>query len=177
MKKKMILVCGKSGSGKDTIVEKVCLRASVDKVASRTTRKKREGETNRDHIFNTQQEFEEIRHKLIAYTYFNGYEYGVCREDLDGKDLYIIDWDGIKFLKERVSDIDFIVVHIKVNPLIRFYRMLKRGDGIKKALIRIIHDYKKFKGLKADYTIENKDLNRSVQKMIAIMTSEGMFNV
>lgn len=163
----MMLLAGKSGTGKDFIVETFNLK----KVISHTTRLPRENEVDGiDKYFHkklTNIELKKIKKDSIAYTYFNGNHYWATKEDLISKDVYIIDVNGIVDLYNRLcgyknirlvdvgdnSSIDnlfysqFKIVYLTCAWWKRMYRLIKR-DGWKKGIKRFFHDIEAFKDIK-----------------------------
>lgn len=151
----LYLVVGKSGSGKDTLIRSYCELFNKECVNSYTTRKPR-GE-NDYHIFVSPSEFDEIRNDLVAYTLFDGNEYGATNEQCKNADFYILDWDGIEYFKQKCN-IPFKIIYIMTSKDNRFLRMVERGDSEQQAIQRINHDEIKFEGVKPndiDYTIVN----------------------
>lgn len=152
----LILLVGKSGSGKTTIAKK----SGLEIVKSLTTRPKRfEGED--DYFFLSEEQFEyvEEHNDLLAPTTFNGYKYAVLRSEVKEKDIYILDLSGAKELKPKyiIEGKKLIVIYLKSNCIVRLWRMITRGDGIIKAISRIVHDHSAFKQVRevADFTITN----------------------
>ena len=139
----MILLCGKSGSGKSTFVKS----SRMKEVISHTTRLPRAGEINGvDKWFH---EWKYGAKGVIAETFFNGFHYWVTEDDLVDKDVFIVDIKGIQFMQQlykNTFDENFKVWYITCNPITRLYRLIKR-DGYKKAISRFIHDVKAFKDI------------------------------
>ena len=140
MKKKIILIVGASGVGKDYIAKAF----NFNMVISHTTRPMRKddvnGETKWFHKNYTAREYS------IAYTLFDGNHYWVTHMDLIGKEAYIIDMNGVKCLSENYGkyfDSVFSIVYISCAWYKRLYRLIKR-DGIRKGVKRFIHDIGKF---------------------------------
>ena len=102
------LVAGRTASGKSTIVKAVCERLGLKQVKSLTTRPPRKEELNNsncDHYFVTNAEFDEKeKDGLAAYTEINGYKYATTFDELDRSDIYVIDPIGIKTLKDNCGD-------------------------------------------------------------------------
>lgn len=119
------LIVGRTASGKDWYVKKHGLKA----VKSRTTRPKRSKEDD-SHIFVSQEEANSIDDSLkIAQTFINGYEYYVLKEDLEGKDAYIIDPNGIEYLLNKVPDLDYEIIYVKAKYETRKQRYLNRSNA------------------------------------------------
>ena len=134
---------------------------------SYTTRPPRyEGEDN--HTFVTDDEYYFIKNKC-AETVFSGYKYCATQSQIDSADTYVIDPDGIMSLSARYKGRKhFVVIYITCSAFRRFWRMIKRGDGIRNSLKRIIHDRKAFKNVDRLYNIKinNKKFNESLNNLI-----------
>lgn len=154
MNNTLYLIVGKSGSGKDTVINKICEFYNYTKVVSYTTRPKRyEGEDT--HIFVTDKDYN-MAQDIVAYTRFNNYRYWATQKQCDSSDFYIIDPAGIDYFKTHYHGNKKVIIINVTAPLhIRFFRMLSRGDGFKAAINRLINDHKVFKNLETDYVVNN----------------------
>lgn len=159
----MILLVGKSGSGKTTTAKYLEQEYGMKQVQSYTTRKPRyKGEDG--HIFVTDSEYRHIPDK-VATTRFNNYDYCATQQQCDNADIYVIDPHGIEsFNRNYHGNKKWFMVYLDVNPFTRFIRMVKRGDGIFAALKRLRHDRDSFK----DFTrrsdiilVKNKDVKEA----------------
>ena len=126
------LVAGRTASGKSTIVKAVCERLGLKQVKSLTTRPPRKEELNNsncDHYFVTNAEFDEKeKDGLAAYTEINGYKYATTFDELDRSDIYVIDPIGIKTLKDNCGDkYRFIEIYVRTPYLINRKRYIERG--------------------------------------------------
>lgn len=157
--KPKILLIGASGSGKNTVQDYLVQKHGLKPLLSYTTRNKRFPEEN-THTFVTEKEYETIKQqeKIIAYTYYNGNHYFATEKQLEESDIYIIDTDGIEYLKNH-STIPFITFFLEVSELNRFNRMRDRGDPEADIQERLSYDRKTFTGNKYlyDYTIKNNE--------------------
>ena len=91
------LLVGPSGSGKTTIANKLSEEKGWKVLQSYTTRPKRySNETG--HIFVSEEEFEQYKNDLCAYTEFDGYKYWATNQQVDESEIYIIDPAGVDFL-------------------------------------------------------------------------------
>lgn len=140
--KKLICIVGESGSGKSAIYDG--LRKRGFKVIDSFTTRPRRRENEHGHIFVSKEEFEAIRGNLVAYTMFNGYEYGTTREQIETSDFYIIDPAGLDYLAEKVGRENLFVVYIYCGEKERLERMT-RERGRKSARERINHDKDAFR--------------------------------
>lgn len=169
-KKTLFLIVGESGSGKDSIVQELIKdRPELSQIKSYTTRQPRykEGDT---HKFISGDEVWFFKNQMIAYTFFNGNHYFATVEQARQHDFYVIDPKGVNYMRKVLQEkypkeFNIITVNIKTSLPRRFTRMLKRGDGIKKAIQRLINDQKEFEGFVGDYTIVNNNFSDSVEKL------------
>jgi guanylate kinase len=154
----LYIIAGKSGSGKDSVSDKLCTDYELRKVHSYTTRKKRKDELN-THIFVTTKEFDKIRNDLVAYTMFNGKAYGATNKQVNESDLYILDKKGILYFKEHYNNYKpFKIIYLDVPEFMCRERMKKRGDSTEEIEKRIQNDRIEFKGIEklSDVIISNK---------------------
>lgn len=134
-KKTKFLFVGRTASGKSSIVRAVCEKLNLVQVKSFTTRPARPGETddNSDHYFVDQLMFDLIMaehngDKVVAYTKINEYEYCTTQNTLDKSNVYVIDPDGIDYLKKVCGDkYNFIEIYIRVPYRIAEQRFVERG--------------------------------------------------
>jgi guanylate kinase len=169
--KTVFLIVGESGCGKDTIVNRL-EQYGYKQLKSYTTRSKRN--KNEDtHIFITDKEYEQYKDNIVAYTYFNGYHYFSTKDQLYQNDLYIIDPDGIRYLKEKVEDIRFVIIYIKVKEFDRVQRMYKRGHNQDEVVSRLLNDLDKFQHKEYDYAVTNYDLDKAVEIVRKIIEVEN----
>lgn len=193
----IIAIVGKSGSGKSTIAQYFHDRG-INVLQSYTDRAPRSKE-EWGHIFiNTETAMQyatsdkslnankpvpsnKLAEDIIAYTYFDKHHYFAKKQQYKnhGITLYIIDPDGIKTLKRRVTDADIITVYINAEEIIRYNRMLDRFIDANKnktkdkedltdkaknsAYERIVNDEKKFSIIECDFVIDN---NGSLEDVI-----------
>ena len=169
--KKFLLLVGKSGAGKDSVASELVARYGVKQLQSYTTRPKRSPEEN-CHIFVKCLPNE----KMVAYTKFNGFEYCATERQVDENDVYIVDPDGVLYFMEQYhGDKDPVVVYLNVGWFTRFVRMMKRGDGFAASAKRIIHDSRKFRGIKKIgnvYYVKNKHISVCVSRIAEIFGLE-----
>lgn len=105
--KKIILVVGRSASGKSSITREACNKLHLNLVKSYTTRPPRPKELTgeSDHYFITEEEYETQKDQfdIVAYTEINGFKYFTTEDILNNSDVYVIDPKGIEYLKSIVS--------------------------------------------------------------------------
>jgi len=134
--KKIILIVGKSRSGKDTIAKILEKDFQVKPIVSYTTRPKRDNETNGvEHWFISEKEMERIKNEedMIGYTKneSTGIEYCAVSSDLDPKMWYsyIINPEGIRyFMANMKPDVYFHIVYVDCPEDILMKRGKERND-------------------------------------------------
>ena len=142
--KPLILLVGKSGSGKTTIAKHLEDNYDMKMLDSYTTRPPRnEGEIGHEFV---DVEFYENAKDIVAYTFFDGNHYWASQQQCEEADIYVVDPDGVDMFEMNFdkSKRRYVIVYLDVPVHTRFIRMVKRDGSIKKALRRIIHDHKKF---------------------------------
>lgn len=126
------LVIGRTASGKTYLAHKAAEKLGMKVVKSFTTRPPRPGEEeNGDHYFVDSKE-NNINEKdnIVAYTEINGYKYWTTKDELDRCDIYVIDPNGVEYLKKRCGD-DYMFVEIYVDApkKTRKRRYISRGGS------------------------------------------------
>jgi len=113
MKKKILCIVGRSGSGKSTAAEYIYHRYNIKTLESLTERKPRyEGEKG---------------HTFIS----KGNRYCCRHQDLKGDNVYVIDPTGLKGLKEKFGDfydVKSVYIHRIVNGVDK--NRVKRDEGM-----------------------------------------------
>lgn len=182
--KEHVLLCllGRSASGKDTLANKLCERIGLKQVISYTTRERRvnEGDT---HIFITDEEYEqmETENQIAAFTQIGQYRYCCTIDQLYDNDVYVIDYDGLKHLRELdLPNLRFVTVFINLPDDIREERALnKRGDDKSKWRVRNFAEHKQFnemlKNADFDYAVSNIDIAKAYSILRWIATVEGVW--
>lgn len=174
----MIILIGESGSGKTTILNKL-EELGFEKAINHTTRKPRENEENtKEYKFLTKEEFNKMwdNGELLQRAEFNGEYYGISTSSLKENGACISIVDSVKDIKNRakelhIENVKIITIYIYVNEQERIKRMRARGDSEENIQIRLQLDREKFAKAKeiADYTVENIDIENTVNKIINII--------
>lgn len=169
MSNHIYLIVGRSGSGKTAIVEYIKNNfRNMTSVESYTTRPRRNF-YEVGHIFVTDEEFNKLT-DFVAYTEFDGYRYTATAQQVEENDFYVIDPAGIRYFWDHYKGNKCAHIIVIDAPVwTRFNRMCKR-DGVKKALQRIWHDRKAFKGVKdfADLIVTNDgELHEAVSQVLS----------
>ena len=177
----LLCVIGKSASGKDTLVNMLCKRTGLKQIISYTTRERRvnEGET---HIFITDEQYEQLEaeNQIAAFTQIGQYRYCCTIEQLYENDVYVIDYDGLKHLRDlNLPNLRLVSVFVNVPDDIREDRALnQRGDDKAKWRVRNYAESNQFremlKNADFDYAVQNINLPRAYSALRWIATVEDV---
>ena len=142
----ILLLTGKSGSGKSTIADELERIYRLKVLRSYTTRPPRVNDTS--HTFVSDDEFDELT-DIVAYTDYNGHRYCATADQVDDCDVYVIDPAGIEYFRQNYHGGKRVIdIYIKAGRETRMNRMLDRGDRVIDALDRLEYDDEAF----ANYT-------------------------
>jgi len=104
---KPIIICivGESGVGKTYIANILERDYDIPMIESRTTRPRRTPDEG-GHTFVTDEEYDTYKHEdMIAHTVFGVHRYCCLLKDVQpGMNTYVIDEDGLRYLREHFSD-------------------------------------------------------------------------
>lgn len=181
--KEHVLLCvmGRSASGKDTLVQKLCERTGLKQIISYTTRERRnnEGET---HIFISDEEYQELESsgQIAAFTQIGQHKYCCTINQLYNNDIYVIDPVGVQHLRElNLPNLRLVTVFVNVPDDVREERALnKRGDDKIKWRIRNRNEAEQFRQMLRDadfdYAVSNLNLPRAYSVLRWIATVEDV---
>lgn len=178
---KLIVIVGMTSSGKDTICKYIKEQYGINMVVSHTTRPMRSYETNgKEHWFDTEESFDKIpKEHMFAYTKFpkTSYQYCAITDDLEPVMTYILNPDGISYMK-KCSDIEFFSIYCNLPLDVIIDRATKRGDNPDLIKARIDSEKDEFlsfyeqKGY--DYCIDtNRPLSEVFSDVDKIMNTYG----
>jgi guanylate kinase len=166
-KYKVIAICGKSASGKDTLLRYTIMNYMwLHKIINCTTRPPRENEVDgKNYHFLSLEEFahkDTIEGKMIEVTKFREWYYGTSIEDLslDEINIGVFNPAGIYALMQR-EDVDLYVVQVVASDKTRLLRSLTREDNpdVDEIVRRYLADKEDFEVFSTvyepDYIIEN----------------------
>lgn len=130
---KIIVLMGKAGSGKDTLMQAI-LQASPDlhSIVSCTTRPPREGEIEgKNYYFLTHEEFAErlANGRMIEATIFNDWCYGTCLDHMreDKINIGVYSPEGVDILCS-IPGIEVYPIFIDASHKTRLLRQLNREN-------------------------------------------------
>ena len=182
--KEHILLCvlGRTASGKDSLVAKYCERNDVKQLISYTTRDRRNGE-GETHRFVTEEEYHTMldNNQVAVDTNIAGNYYWSTIEQLYETDIYVIDYVGLKKLRElNLPNLRLVSIFINTPDNIREERALGlRKDDKAKFKIRNFSEAPQFKELLKnadfDYAISNIDFAKAYSVLRWIATVEGVW--
>lgn len=177
----MILILGKTASGKTTIVNKLVKEYGFNKIVTYTTRPIRKGEINGvDYHFISEKDFlSKIKNGFFAEwkVYFakqGTWYYGSSFSDIvnaNEKSILIITPDGLRELKEKYNFKTFSI-YIDCNKSIIEQRLINRGDLPDEAKRRYAADCKDFKYIKKDadrIVYNNNDIDSVVTDILQLI--------
>ena len=169
----MLVLCGASGTGKDTLMKRLVEKYDYRRLVTYTTREKREGEVNGiDYHFVSPQTFHELCAKdffaeTTSYDVANGeiWEYGTAVKDIKDDTIVILNPHGLKELKKDKS-LNIIAFHLFASYGEIWNRLRGRGDHSDEAARRMETDKKDFEDINeyVDFSI-NTDGRYSVDEM------------
>lgn len=183
---KLFILIGKSASGKDTLMSQVLSACPhIKRLASYTTRPKREKEEDgREYFFVSDSFFEEKKKegRVIEERIYESedgvWRYGTIDEDnLDfskGSYLAIKDPCGAEKLKEYYGKDSVVTILIDINDGIRLMRALTRElsqENPKYVEIcqRFLADEEDFKNCKPDFVVSNDNVVKATTEIKSII--------
>ena len=185
----MIILLGKTASGKDTILNRLAENYSYKKLITYTTRPMRKGEIqDKTYHFVSDEEFLKKKEEgfFLECNEFNTadgiWRYGSAKGDyLNAADdtIIILTPSGLSALKVYIArqkvDIDIIALYIYANNNTIEKRLKKRGDKKEEADRRIKADNVDFDGVqnvvdRIFYNNNTNDLNEVVKKIHEYIT-------
>ena len=180
----LLCVIGKTASGKDSLVQKLCERTGLTQLISHTTRARRanEGDT---HIFTNEESYQKARSEgnIGAFTQIGEYKYWATIDQLYESNCYVIDYDGLKSLRAlNLPNLRLITVFINVPDEIREDRALnKRKDDKMKFRSRSFAEREQFremlKNADFDYAVSNIEFPKAYSCLRWIATIEGVIKI
>lgn len=182
-RKIVFLVIGRSGTGKDTLVNYMCQKYGLKKLKSYTTRPPRQNEED-THIFISPEDVQKYQDDIIAYTKIGEFEYFATKSQLKDINFYIIDPKGVRDLENIPNlkeEFNFIKLFIYLPEKERKKRIALRGDTEEAFLKRQEGEKRQFDNFEFktdlfDYAICNMDLIEAQKELEHIVQFETKQN-
>ena len=153
--KKIFVLLGESGCGKDTIAREI-LNNNLSRVVTTTTRQIRENESEGvDYYFISEDEFKlKIENdEFIEFNKFKTWYYGLTKQSLLSNShdnlLIILNPKGLYSLIDygTHNNIQVVPIYIYCNERLRLIRTLQRNDNVDEVLRRVYADREDFKDI------------------------------
>lgn len=183
----LVLITGKSASGKDTVQNILCSYFKYNKVPKYTTRPLRADEeqgepyifVDKETFFKMQDKNDKDREMIISN--FNGWYYGYSWKDIDNTENPIMVVDNVQLAQVLENCIQKpIVIYLERNDTERYISQLNRGTSISEVYRRSIHDDAAFQTVINDsftYRVYNtghvSDTITDILEIIAHETDDG----
>ena len=182
-RKIVFLVIGRSGTGKDTLVNYMCQKYGLKKLKSYTTRPPRQNEED-THIFISPEDVQKYQDDIVAYTKIGEFEYFATKSQLKDINFYIIDPKGVQDLENIPNlkeEFSFIKLFIYLPEKERKKRIALRGDSEEAFLKRQEGEKQQFDNFELqtdlfDYAICNMDLIEAQKEIEHIVQFETKQN-
>ena len=138
--KTIITIAGRTAAGKSIIAKKLAERLGLTVLKSYTTRAPRPDElanpADADHIFVSETEYDKLT-DIIAETCIYGNRYCTTKEILKDSDCYVIDPDGLSYIKKNLEPCFRLAqFYVYADEDIRKKRFMERGKSESEFLVR-----------------------------------------
>lgn len=174
----IMLLVGKSASGKDHIAKYISDKYKFKFIVSTTTRPIRDGEEDGvDYHYVSEDKFKELIHtnSLIEYSRTGDKYYGIERSEISEDNMIsVVDMAGVRRLKTIYHD-RVKVIYLTVPDDVRLDRALKRGSFDQKVWEqRLMEDTCEFYDAETevDYVVLNLDYDDTIKEIDIIL--EGL---
>ena len=181
----MIILLGKSASGKDTVVNNLIHNYGYEKIITWTTRPMRPGEKqDLTYHFTDDEDFEEkIEEGFFAEwkkynSVFGTWYYGTAVQDITNNPnnkIIILTPSGYEDIKEYINDEEILSVYLDSSLRTLYKRLKFRGDNPKEIKRRLLHDIKDFKGIKNKVNVVIKNNTRDLDELTELI--KDMHNI
>ena len=178
----LLLIIGRTASGKDTLVNKLCERTGLKQLISFTTRNRRQNEDG-THIFVSEVDYQEMlnNNQVAVDTNIAGNYYWSTLDSLYESDIYVIDYTGYKKLQSlNLPNLRLVSIYINTPDDVRKERALnKRGDDRLVFMKRDMAEREQFRAMLRnadfDYSVSNIDVAKAYSVLRWISIVEGVW--
>lgn len=183
----ILVICGKTSSGKNLVVNKLVKEYVYRQIVTTTTRPMRKGEKQDiTYHFISEDDFKQkINEGLFAEyktynTEFGVWYYGTSVKDLenaDDKSVIILTPQGYRDVKDKLPEKDITCIYLYADDETLKKRLEMRGDDPKEAARRLLHDDEDFEGFEneADLIVNNNyddNINDVVKNILRVVYEE-----
>ena len=176
----MIILLGKSASGKDTVVNNLIHNYyGYEKIITWTTRPMRPGEKqDLTYHFTDDEDFEEkIEEGFFAEwkkynSVFGTWYYGTAVQDITNNPnnkIIILTTSGYEDIKEYINNEEILSVYLDSSLRTLYKRLKFRGDNPKEIKRRLLHDIKDFRGIKNNVDVVIKNNRRDLKELTELI--------
>lgn len=160
----LIVVIGKSGCGKDAVVDYLTTFFKYNRIVTCTTRPPREGEVDgEDYFFITEEEFEHAlaANRFAEHTTYRNWHYAIPYSGihLTPHPIVITDIVGWRSLKRNLKlvGVPMVSFYVERDDKDRFISSIQRGDDIMEIALRNERDKACYQDVysQVDFVVEN----------------------
>ena len=144
----MIVLVGKSASGKTEVAKELASLYGIQKAITHTTRNMRDGERQDvDYHFVSEEQFLKLKedNAFVETTEYNGHHYGCSKKEIADDKCVVVDPNGLKAF-QSLGDPSIITFYLEADQSTRRKRMEERGDKEADIQKRLTNDEIAFKG-------------------------------
>ena len=179
----LLVVSGPSGSGKGSILKKLCLIEDVAIAISATTRKIRDGEVNgREYFFLTREEFlTKIEKKeMLEYNEYCGNLYGTMKSQvkdlLSKKEIVVLEIDvNGAFAVKKEFDVVLIFVVPPSLKVLKNRLKLRKTETAESLKVRLKQATEEIKfAAEYDYVVVNNSIDLAVEQLRSVIVAEKL---
>jgi len=129
----VIILMGKSASGKDTLQKQIAEDYDIERVVTATTRAMREGEQDgKDYHFMTNEQFNDLKAAggFVETAEFNGVQYGCPKSSIDfeKEQCIILEPEGVQNFIRELGRENVFVAYLDLDDATRKFRAEGRGS-------------------------------------------------
>lgn len=174
--KKVFLILGKSGSGKDTLVRNIVERGEigVQRLVRDTSRPQRTSEKDGvDYNFKTASEMRNSMSSYIEWDCFNDWFYATNKDAIpEGVSIMTGSISTYESLVKTTQDFELYTIYLNIDKETQRERLLLRGDSQEEVARRIKADDKDFTHI---YDILSAPENPNVMALDGTLTENSVF--